>query len=142
MLFAIFCLGIGMASAHVVLVAPVPRTNNDYLFSFEPGVCNPDDNDGQGACDAFCGDPYLDPTGYPLTTLPVGVPLMIRWQTTVAHAPYKFRISLNQQGDGDNHFDAPRNILATVSDAEAASPTIQQKGLVIFQPVSLFPLSP
>ena len=103
------------ASAHVVLVYPTPRTDNDYLYTFEAGVCNGE------SCNTFCGDPNSQEEN-PVTVLPVGVPIALRWNTNVAHVPYQYRLSFNPQAQ-DNNFDRPENILAIVDNAEVADVT-------------------
>lgn len=106
---------VSRASAHVVLVHPTPRTDNDYLYTFEAGVCSGE------TCNTFCGDPY-SPEDNPVTVLPVGVPITLRWKTNVAHVPYQYRLSFNPEAQ-DNNFDNPENILAIVENAEAADVT-------------------
>jgi len=121
-------------SAHVVLVHPTPRTNNDYLFTFEDGVCNPDNS-----CAALCGDAY-DKESNPFTVFQVGVPITLRWKTNVVHEPFRYRLSLNKNAaavsPGNNNinnsssitttidggFDLADNILATVDHSEASDP--------------------
>ena len=112
----LFAARMVVTSGHVVLVEPTPRSDNDYLFSFDEGVCNP----GINSCNAFCGDPYSEEEN-PVTVLPVGVPITIRWKTNIAHDPYFYRISLNPQAK-DNNFDNPDNILTTISNEDAAEP--------------------
>lgn len=94
--------------AHVVLVHPIPRSNSDYIFTFEDGVCQ------AKSCDAFCGDSFTVETNS-TTELPVESPIQIQWRTTVIHEPYEYRISLSN--GGDEGFDS--NILAIVSNIEA-----------------------
>ena len=106
---------VAKASAHVVLVHPTPRTDNDYLYTFEAGVCNGE------SCNTFCGDPY-SPEDNPVTVLQVGVPIIVRWKTNVAHVPYQYRVSFNPQAQ-DKNFDSLANILAIVDNAEAADVT-------------------
>ena len=88
------------ATTHVVLQSPTPRTDNDYLYTFD-GSC-----DG-AQCDSFCGDAVG--TG-PVTTLTPG-PLTVRWRVAQSHPPYKFRISLNRVPLTDDNFDDPANLL-------------------------------
>ncbi|EOD05192.1 hypothetical protein EMIHUDRAFT_220325 [Emiliania huxleyi CCMP1516] len=88
------------ATTHVVLQSPTPRTDNDYLYTFD-GSC-----DG-AQCDSFCGDAVG--TG-PVTTLTPG-PLTVRWGVAQSHPPYKFRISLNRVPLTDDNFDDPANLL-------------------------------
>lgn len=112
------CLLCVLSSAHVVLIHPVPRTNNDYLFSFEETVCNPTIQ----SCNAFCGD-ALGPDN-PVTTLQAGVEQTIYWSTNVAHSPYQYRYSLNY-ATADDNFDNAENILTIIDNSEAAFPTNQ-----------------
>jgi hypothetical protein len=116
-LFATAAL-ISITSAHVVIVKPSARTDNDYLYSFEEGVCNL----AISSCNAFCGDSYSKEEN-PLTLLQVGVPITLKWKTNVAHEPYQYRLSLNRQGGGDNNFDNPDNILVSISNEDAADST-------------------
>lgn len=102
--------------AHVAMVYPVPRTDNDYLYTFDAGVCDRD-----STCAGFCGDVYNTNIN-PVTTLQVGVPITLRWKTKVAHAPLQYRLSLNPTAS-DNHFDVSENILTTISNADAADPS-------------------
>ena len=88
------------ATTHVVLQSPTPRTDNEYLYTFD-GSC-----DG-AQCDSFCGDAVG--TG-PVTTLTPG-PLTVRWGVAQSHPPYKFRISLNRVPLTDDNFDDPANLL-------------------------------
>jgi len=113
------CLLCVLSSAHVVLIHPVPRTNNDYLYSFEETVCNPTIQ----SCNAFCGD-ALGPDNYPVTTLQAGVEQTIYWSTNVAHSPYQYRFSLNY-ATADDNFDNAENILTIIDNSEAAFPTNQ-----------------
>lgn len=99
--------------AHVVLDYPAPRTDNDYLYSFEPNVCN---FDTASHCRAFCGDPFDTPNA-PITKLPVNEPVTIRWRTNVVHPPFRYRIAVNPVAGGDGNFDT--NVLAIVSNAQA-----------------------
>lgn len=98
--------------SHVVLIHPTPRTDNDYLYTFEPGACNPTDQ----SCNSFCGDPLLPEN--PITTLQAGQPTTVYWKTNVPHAPYQYRLSLHANSSDDN-FDDPDNILTIVDNAEA-----------------------
>lgn len=102
--------------AHVVLVHPTPRTDNDYLFTFDDGVCNP-----ATTCAAFCGDAY-DSSANPVTILPVDVPTTLRWKTNVVHEPLQYRLSLNPAAT-DEQFDLGDHILTTVTHGEAADPS-------------------
>ena len=111
-LVSLVLLALSTCNGHVVLDYPFPRTNNDYLFSFDADVCNPDDE----TCGAFCGDPFDTPNA-PVTVLPVGMPVLMRWQTTVIHPPFQYRIAVNPIPGGDANFDA--NIQTTVSNADA-----------------------
>lgn len=103
-----------LVSAHVVLVHPKPRTDNNYLFTFDDGVCNPNTT-----CADFCGDPY-DTSVNPTTVLRAGVPVTLQWKTNVVHEPFRYRLSLN---NADGIFDLSDNILATVDHSEASDPT-------------------
>jgi len=104
------------ASAHVVLLDPAPRTDNDYLYSFEPGVCNPTDATTP-TCNAFCGDPYE--INFPITTITAGVPTTIQWKTNIVHEPRQYRLSFNAAA-GDDGFDLMDNILTIVDLQDAA----------------------
>lgn len=104
--------------AHVLWVYPAARTNNDNLYSFEKDVCNAEDNVG---CNAFCGDPY-DAATNPVTVLPVGVPITLRWMTNVAHQPFQYRLALNPTAS-DNNFDVTENLLTVVDNAGASDPS-------------------
>ena len=107
------------AVGHVVLTYPTPRTDNDYLFSFEEGVCNPYDNNSGMHCASFCGDPY-NPAVNPLTHIPAGVPVTVQWNVNVVHEPYQYRLSFNSAaGGGDNYFDDPDHILTVVNNQDA-----------------------
>jgi len=86
------------------------------LYTFDNGVCNPDNS-----CAAFCGDAY-DSSVNPLTILQVGVPLTLRWKTNVVHEPLQYRLSLNPDAT-DDRFDFGDNILVTVANGDAADPS-------------------
>lgn len=107
-LFLLLLLTTFSVSAHVVLVDPTPRSNNDYLYSSDESICR------GTSCDAFCGDP-LDAATNPWTELPVETRIQIRWRTTVIHEPYEYRISLSR--GGDEGFDV--QILAIVKNLDA-----------------------
>jgi len=107
---------VSLVQSHLVLVHPTPRTDNDYLYTFEDGVCEP-----ESTCAAFCGDTYNSTTN-PLTVLEVGVPLTLRWKVTVGHPPFKYRLSLNPTATDDD-FDLSNNILTTVTNGDAADPS-------------------
>jgi hypothetical protein len=107
--------------AHVVLVNPVPRTNNDYLYTFDEGVCQ------AASCSAFCGD-ALSVTSNPLTVLEVvegSQTVEIRWKTNVLHEPYQYRIALSMGGDvafDDNILAVVDNVLANVDITARTTP--------------------
>jgi hypothetical protein len=108
--------------AHVVLIDPVPRTNNDYLYTFDEGVCQ------ATSCPAFCGD-ALSVTSNPLTVLQVvkgsSKTVEIRWRTNVLHEPYQYRIALSMGGDiafDDNVLAVVDNVLANVDTSARTTP--------------------
>lgn len=117
LLLIIMTLSVVIVDAHVVMMYPKARTNNDYLFSFDEGVCNP-----RTTCPSFCGDPYNNSNisiyNYPVTVLEVGVPLTLRWMITVSHQPYQYRLSLNP-APRDADFDLPEHELITITNEAA-----------------------
>jgi len=120
--FFLLC-AVSLVHAHVRMVHPTPRTDNEYLYTFDEGVCGENDD----KCAGFCGDPY-DSSLNPLTILQVGVPQTLRWSVTQAHRPEKYRLSLNPTSR-DERFDLDDNILATVTNSDAADPgNVGKKG--------------
>ncbi|CAB9504120.1 expressed unknown protein [Seminavis robusta] len=105
-----------LSDAHVLLTYPTPRTNNDYLYTFREGACNPQTGVG---CNAFCGDAYDLPDAS-TTVLSVNEPVPLTWRTNVAHPPYQYRFSLNPSA-GDNNFDVPENIVVAGVDNRVAA---------------------
>jgi hypothetical protein len=106
-------------TAHVVLIDPVPRTNNDYLYTFDEGVCQ------AASCSAFCGD-ALSITSNALTVLEVVEgSVEIRWKTNVLHEPYQYRIALSMGGDigfDDNILAVVDNVMANVNASARTAP--------------------
>jgi hypothetical protein len=108
---------LSQATAHILLIYPPPRINRGDLNSFDttgPNVCN--ENDG---CDSFCGV-SINEKNAPITELPVKTDIEFKWMVTVPHenskGEFKYRISLNGQGDGDANFDDPANLIGYGSD--------------------------